>query len=92
MPPVAVVAGGVVPPGVVVAVEPPAGVGDVSTVKPNWPVGPASPLGWRTDHATVHAPVGHGVSTATVTVISSALSCGRADVAGRPTDRRCTPR
>ena len=71
------VAGGVVPPGVVVAVDPPAGVGDVSTVKPNWPVGPSSPLGWRTDHATLHGPVGIGVLTATVTVFWSALSCGR---------------
>ena len=57
----AMVVGVVEPPGVVDAVDPPAGVGDDRTAKPNWPLGPSSPLGWRTDHATLHGPVGIGV-------------------------------
>src|SRR4029079_10278975 len=60
------------------ACAPPAGVDDTSTVKPNWPLGPSSPFGWRTDHATLHGPVGIGVLMATVTVFWSVLSCGSA--------------
>ena len=41
----AVVVGAVEPPGVVDGVDPPAGVGDDRTMKPNCPLGPSSPFG-----------------------------------------------
>ena len=42
------------------------GVGDVRTVKLKRPLAPASPFGWRTDHATLHVPAGIGSMIATV--------------------------